>query len=60
MSSTIDLEEKTLYSGGGGCPACKAQRVHTDEEFRKHHPLHKHGITPETGRTYPPDPPKGA
>jgi len=44
---------------GAACPACKEQRVHTDEEW-KHHPLHGHGLGGDGKYTHPdlihPDP----
>lgn len=34
------------------CPACVAQRLHTEQEHR-YHPLMGHGFSPETGWTHP-------
>lgn len=44
----IDLIEKAQRAN---CPACQAQRLHTDEERKHHHPHAGHGRTREQGAT---------
>jgi len=46
------MREEEFPVTGPGCPACKEQRTHTDEEW-KNHPFHKHGMTREQGYTLP-------
>jgi hypothetical protein len=36
------LDDGNMFTGAG-CPACKAQRLHTDEELSRHHPLARQG-----------------
>lgn len=50
-------EAKLLSDGdmftGAACPACHEQRLHTDEELRRHHPLSGHGVGADGKWTHP-------
>lgn len=35
------------------CPACDSNRLHTEQEWKEHHPLAGHGYTREQGWTHP-------
>ncbi len=35
------------------CPACVAQRLHTETEWKDFHPFRGHGYTKEHGWTHP-------
>jgi len=35
------------------CGACMGQRLHTDAEWKQHHPLAGHGFTRESGWSHP-------
>ena len=52
MAESKLLSDGDMYTGAA-CPACKAQRCHTDEELRAHHPFARHGVGANGKWTHP-------
>jgi hypothetical protein len=53
MAEAKILGDGDMFHTGAACPACHVQRLHTEEELRRHHPMARHGVGADGKWTHP-------